>query len=1039
MSIPEFFTLRPIGATLMALGVAIFGVLAFRFLPVAPLPQVEFPTITVSASLPGASPEIMATSVATPLEKHLGQIAGVTEITSTSKLSSVRIVVQFDLNRNINGAARDVQAAIIASRTDLPSNLPSQPNYRIVNPADFPILIIALTSSTYSRGQMYDIASSVLQQTFSQVDGVGQVAVGGGSLPAVRVELNPDKLNQYDISFNQVAQAIRTTNVNQPKGQLKDENHTLEIITNDQMYNAKSFQPVIVSYKNNAPIRLMDIADVIDSVEDIRNSGMVDGKPAAVLVIYKQPGSNVIETVDRLYEALESIKASIPAAIDITVAIDRTETIRASLVRVEITLVLSIFFVILVMYLFLGTARAALVPSVVVPLTILGTFAIMYLSNFSLDNLSLMALTICTGFIVDDAVVVLENIQRHIESGMKPFKAAIEGAKEVSFTVLSMSISLIEVFIPILLMGGIIGRLFREFAFTLSIAIIVSLVVSLTITPMMASKVLKPRIKDVKKHWFTTTQDWMKRHYATSLKWALLRQTLMLFITGGTLLATICLFILIPKGFFPLQDTGRIICRMQTQQDMSFAEVDKKFRAFIKIVQDDPAIKHVAGFAGGPNSVGDSGSLFISLKPRSERDVDVFAVIDRLRKKTSSVTGATLFMQAAQDIIIGGRTGNAQFQYTLSAYELPVLTKWLPRIQGKFSKIPGITDLNNDQLNHGLDVLLTYNRDSLSRFNLTPQEVDRALYRAFGQSQVSTIYTAINQYHVVMEVAPKYWQSPDILKRIFVTNSAGNSIPLSAFAQFAPSSTLLVVTHQSQFPSATLTFNLQSGFSLGDVVGGINSGMTDLDLPVSQIQGKFQGTALAFQQSLSSQPYLILAAILVIYIVLGMLYESMIHPIVILSTLPSAGVGALLALMITGFEFNIIGLIGILLLIGIVKKNAIMMIDFANDIQRTKHIEPDVAIYEACMLRFRPIMMTTMAAICGAIPLAIDSGVGSELRKPLGIAIVGGLIISQVLTLYTTPLIYLSLGKFSVNIKGRWHTFWQKIKSRIKNLGAKNA
>ncbi len=1038
MSISEFFTHRSIGTTLLAIGIGIFGIIAFRFLPVAPLPQIEFPTITVSAALPGASPEIMATSVATPLEKQLGQIAGVTEITSTSKLGSMRITIQFDLNRDINGAARDVQAAIIAARSQLPTNLPAEPSYRIVNPADGPILVISLTSDHYSRGQMYDIASSILQQKFSQVEGVGQVIVGGSSLPGVRVELNPSALNNYNISLDQVAKAIENTNVNQPKGQLKNDYHTWEIMTNDQMFKADLYKPVVVAYNNNAPVRLMDVGEVIDSVEDVRNMGVSDGKRAVVLIIYKMPGTNIIETADRLYVAMDEIKAAIPASIELTTVIDRTETIRTSLKHVEFTLVLAILFVIVVMYVFLGSARSALVPSIAVPLTILATFGIMYLCKFSLDNISLMALTICTGFVVDDAVVVLENIQRHVEGGMKPLKAAIQGAREVSFTVLSMSISLIAVFIPILLMGGIMGRLFREFAFTLAIAILVSLVISLTLTPMMASKLLKYRPKDQRNKSSTIT-DRLRNHYRKTLKWAMRRQGLMLLITCATIVINIALFIIIPKGFFPLQDTGRIACTIQTQQDMSFAELEKKVNLFVDIIRQDPAVRHVAGFAGGPNAIGNSGTLFMALKARSDRDVTVFEVIDRLRTKLAEVSGATLYLQAIQEIVIGARSGNALFQYTLSAYDLPVLNHWTPLVQDKLSKMPGIADLNSDQLNHGLDIFLKYNRDALSKYQLTVQDVDQIMYEAFGQDQVSTMYTAMNQYHVVMEVAPKYWQLPETLRSLFVTNPSGQTIPLSSLAQFAPSSTLLTVTHQSQFPSATLSFNLLPGYSLGDVVQYISKGVEEMRLPTSEIQGSFQGTAQAFQQSLASEPYLILTALLVIYIVLGMLYESLVHPLIILSTLPSAGVGALMALIISGYQLDIIGLIGILLLIGIVKKNAIMMIDFAIQIQRHGNKTPLAAIYRACLLRFRPIMMTTMAAIFGAIPLALESGVGAELRKPMGISIVGGLLISQMLTLYTTPVVYLFLVRVTASSKSRWHDFWGGIKEEKQPVGAGNA
>ena len=1015
---------RPIATTLLAFGVALSGIIAFHAMPVSPLPQVEFPTISIQASLPGGSPEVMATSVATPLERQLGRISGITEMTSSSSLGMTKITVQFDLARDINGAARDVQAAINAARSQLPSNLPNNPTYRIVNPADSPIMIIALTSDIYSKGQMYDVASTILQQKLSQINGVGQVIVGGSSLPAVRVELNPTILTKYGISLNDVGTALKATNTNKPKGQINDEVHAYEIMTNDQIFKAYQYKPLIITYRNGAAVKLSDLGDVEDSVEDIKNAGLANGKPSVLLIVFKQPGMNIIETVDRVYSLIPQLKASIPAAIDMFVPMDRTATIRASLRDVEFTLLAAIVLVILVIYKFLGNIRAAVIPSVVVPLSLLGTFGIMCLCGYSLNNLSLMALTIVTGFVVDDAVVVLENISRHIEAGMKPIKAAMQGAMEVGFTVLSMSISLVAVFIPILLMNGIIGRLFREFAMTMTIAILVSMVVSLTVTPMMSAQLLKTKNK--KSVCDSGVIHFLKTHYKSSLRWALNHSRLMLLVTLATVGLNIFLYVFISKGFFPQQDTGRIMGSIQAQQNISFQALKHKLSAFDNIIQKDPAVESVTGYVGGMNSSGNAGSVYISLKPLEMRKVSAEVVLNRLRKKLAVVSGATLYLKSAQDLVIGGKKNSAQFQYTLSAYDTETLKKWVPRIMAKFAKIPGVVDVNSDQLDHGLQVYITIDRDTASRFRITPQQIDNTLYSAFGQRQISTMYTSMNQYHVVMTVAQKYWQQPETLDNIYVASSSGKQVPLSAFSKFSPSSTLLIVNHQNQFPATTLSFNLLPGFALGDIVIAVKNIIDEMQLPAGSIKGSFQGTAKAFQESLASQPYLILAALLAVYIVLGILYESIIHPITILSTLPSAGVGAILALLITGNELNIISLIGILLLIGIVKKNAIMMIDFALDIKRTQGKSSYDAIFEACLLRFRPIMMTTMAAMLSALPLAFGVGVGAELRQPLGIAIIGGLLVSQVITLYTTPVIYLSLERCS-----DWVSGWQAHLSRI--------
>ena len=1026
MNISAPFIRRPVGTSLLALALLLAGALAFKLLPVAPLPQVEFPVISVGAGLPGASPETMASAVATPLERQFGRIAGINQMTSTSQLGSTNIVLQFDLNRNIDAAARDVQAAINAARSQLPANLPGNPSYRKVNPADAPILILALTSDTQTLPQMYDAGDSILSQKLAQVEGVGQVFVGGGARPAIRAELNPTVLNKLGVGLDTVRTALGLANANRPKGQVADAVNAWSLGTTDQIFTASDYRNLIISYNNGAPVRLRDVADVQQSVEDVHVVGLANGRPAVLIIIFRQPGANIIATADRVMAALPELKASISPAIDVAIVMDRTTTVRASVHDIELTLIISVILVILVVFAFLRTVRATVIPSVAVPLSLVGTFGVMYLLGYSLDNLSLMALAISTGFVVDDAIVVLENITRYLEMGIPPVQAAFRGAKEIGFTVLSMSTSLVAVFIPILLMGGIVGRLFREFAITLSIAIAVSLVVSLTTTPTMCAKFLRPLEKDAKHGPIYRFSEWVfdttLAAYRRSLGWVLRHQPLTLLITIATACLSVYLYVIVPKGFFPQQDTGRMVGSVQAAQDISFQAMKEKMSQFVNIVMKDPAVNTIVGFAGG-NTAYNSGRMFITLKPLQQRKASADQVIGRLRKKLSVVPGATLYMQSAQDLTIGGRQSQAQFQYTLQGENLQDLNVWAPRLLQKLRSVPQLRDVNTDQQDKGLQQTVIVDRDTASRLGIAAADVDNALYDAFGQRQVSIMYRQLNQYHVVMEVAPEYSQNTEALNNIYVRSANGNAVPLSAFAHFGPSNTPLAVNHQGQYPAVTLSFNLAPGIALGQATQIIENAQRSIGFPTS-INASFQGTAAAFQSSLSSEPLLILAALATVYIVLGVLYESFIHPITILSTLPSAGVGALLALLLSGNELNVIGLIGIVLLIGIVKKNAIMMIDFALDAERKEGKSPLEAIHEACLLRFRPIMMTTAAALLGGLPLALGAGVGSELRRPLGITIVGGLIVSQMLTLFTTPVVYIYLDRL------RWWASWRHRNSQ---------
>ncbi len=1094
MNIVALFIRRRIATTLLALGLGMAGMTAYTLLPVSPFPNIDIPTIVVNASMPGASPEIMASSVATPLERHLGTIAGVDEMTSRSNVNSTQIVLQFDINRDINGAARNVQAAINAARADLPAALRSNPTYRKFNPADFPIMILAMTSKTLSPGQIYDQASNIIQQKLSQVSGVGDVSLNGASLPAVRIELNPRALFKYGIGLADVRAAISAANANTPKGDIQQGEQTLQVYANDVASAASDYRTLIIAYRNGSAVRLQDVAEVVDGVENVRNLGTFNGQPAVLVNITKQPGANVIEVVDMIRTMMPELQAALPAAIQLGTLMDTTNSIRNSVHDVEMTLIIATILVILVVFLFLRNFKATLVPTVCVPLTLLGTFGVMYLLGFSLNNFSLMALIVSTGFVVDNTIVVLENVTRHLEAGKSRMQAALQGAQEVTFTVISMSISLVAVFFPVLLLGGLVGRIFHEFAITLTVAIIISMVISLTLTPMMCAY-LDFSVEEDKNPlmaWSRKSFNWMQDFYRRTLDWSLGNPktiVIMVFLAIGL---NFYLISIVPKGFFPSTDEGTMQGGLRADQSISFQAMQKKFMQFIEIIRSDPAVATVGGFAGG--GAANSGNVFVTLKPPAERGLSTDEVIDRLRPKLEKVAGARLFLRAGGQIGGGGRGGNGSQQYTVQADSLEELNRWVPRITDALQQVPELTDVNSDQQDKGLQVDMKVDRATAARLGLNIAQVNNALYDAFGQRQVSTIYKDKNQYKVIMEVAPKFWQSPETLRDIYISTSGGSvsgtqstagaggaftaqrsatasttttantdaasqaaeavrnqqlnaltasvrgggstgasvstrvstMVPLAAVASFGPGTTPLAVNHQGPFVATTFSFNLPAGESLGNAVTAINRTMAQINVPIN-VHGEFAGNARQLQRSFQNMPFLLLAAILTIYITLGILYESLIHPITIISTLPSAGVGAVLALLMFNTQFDLIAMIGVILLIGIVKKNAIIMIDFAIDLQRREGLSPQDAIRKACLLRFRPIMMTTMGAILGALPLAIGQGAGSELRQPLGISIVGGLVLSQILTLYTTPVVFLYMERFGSWTSGFWNKWYHGL------------